>query len=282
MTAAPMLPPDLTPAPLFSRRTGLIVALAALSIFAVWLLGTPDGVLGKAAAVGYAICHQIAERTFPIDLEANLLMPLCARCTGIYLGVLLSVLTLVARRRLRSYRFPPVAISLVLIGFVALLGIDGVNSYLTFFPAYQPIYPPSNPLRLLTGLLTGIAAAHLIVPFFNSTLWAQPQPTRSLDGARDLLAVCGVAGGVALLVLSGRPLILWTLGVLSSLSVVGLLSAIGAALFVSLLRRERQARTWRDLIVPFLAGFALAMLQLSAITVVRFALTGTWSGFVIN
>jgi hypothetical protein len=120
------------------------------------------------------------------------------------------------------------------------------------------------------------------VPFFNSTLWAQPQPTRSLDGARDLLAVCGLAGVVALLVLSGRPLILWILGVLSSLSVVALLSAIGAALFVSVLRREHQAQTWRDAIVPFAAGFTLAMLQLSAITIVRFALTGTWSGFVIN
>ncbi|RMF54122.1 MAG: DUF2085 domain-containing protein [Chloroflexota bacterium] len=266
----------------FSRRLQLMVASAAATIFALWLLGTPDGVLGKAAAVGYAICHQIAERTFPIDLEADLLMPLCARCTGIYLGVLLSFLILAARNRLRSYRFPPLPIVAILIGFVALLGVDGVNSYLTFFPGYQPIYPPSNPLRLITGLLAGITAAHLIVPFFNSTLWAQPQPTRSLDGLRDLLAVCAAAGVVALLVLSGRPLILWTLGVLSSLSVVALLSAIGAALFVSVLRRERQAHTWRDLIVPLLAGFSLAMLEISAITLVRFALTGTWSGFVIG
>ncbi|MCS6871972.1 MAG: DUF2085 domain-containing protein [Anaerolineae bacterium] len=274
--------PEQPTMPLFSRRTHLIVASLAVSVFALWLLGTPDGLLGKAAAVGYAICHQIAERTFPIDLETNLLMPLCARCTGIYLGVLLSFLLLTARRRLRSYRFPPVPIIITLISFVGILGVDGVNSYLTFFPGYQPIYPPSNPLRLLTGLLTGIAATHLIVPFFNSTLWMQPQPTRSLDGWRDLLATCGMAGIVALLVLSERPLIRWTLSILSSLSVVGLLSAIGAALFVSVLRRERQARTWRDLIVPLLAGFTLAMLQLGAITIVRFSLTGTWSGFVIN
>lgn len=273
--------PDLY-APLFSRRTRLIVSSAALLTFALWLLGTPDGVLGKAAAVGYAICHQIAERTFPIDLDAERLMPLCARCTGIYLGVLLSCLLLSARGRLRSYRFPPLPIVLILLSFIGALGVDGINSYLTFFPDYQPIYPPTNPLRLLTGLLTGIAVAHLVVPFFNRTLWAQPQPTRSLDGARDLLAVCGMAGVVVLLVLSGRPLILWTLGVLSSLSVVALLSAIGGAFFVSVLRREGQAQAWRDLIVPLTAGFTLAMLQLSAITIVRFALTGTWSGFVIN
>lgn len=274
--------PDLPFKPLFPRRTQLVVTALAASIFGLWLLGTPDGLLGKAAAVGYAICHQIAERTFPINPEASLLMPLCARCTGIYLGVLLSLLIMTARRRLQSCRFPPLPIVFVLIGFAAVLGVDGVNSYLTFFPGYQPIYPPSNPLRLLTGLLTGVAIAHLIVPFFNSTLWVQPQPTRSLDGWRDLLAVCGVAGSVVLLVVSGRPLIVWVLGILSSLSVVGLLSAIGAALFVSVLRRERQAQTWRDLIVPLLAGFTLTMLQLSAITFVRFSLTGTWSGFVIS
>jgi uncharacterized membrane protein len=274
--------PELPMTPLFSRRAHLIAIGAAALVFALWLLGTPHGALGKAAAIGYAICHQIAERTFPIDLEAELLMPLCARCTGIYLGVLLSYSLLIARGRLRSYRFPPLPIVLILLGFIGALGVDGINSYLTFFPDYQPLYPPTNPLRLLTGLLTGIAVAHLVVPFFNSTLWAQPQPTRSLDGARDLLAVCSLAGIVALLVLSGRPLILWILGVLSSLSVVALLSAIGAALFVSVLRREQQAQTWRDVIVPFAAGFTLAVLQLSAITIVRFALTGTWSGFVIN
>jgi uncharacterized membrane protein len=260
----------------------LIAIGAAALVLALWLLGTPDGVLGKAAAIGYAICHQIAERTFPIDPDAALLMPLCARCTGIYLGVLLSCLLLIARGRLRSYRFPPPPIVLILLGFIGVLGIDGTNSYLTLFPGYQPLYPPSNLLRLLTGLLTGIAVAHLVVPFFNSTIWAQPRPTRSLDGARDLLATCGLAGIVALLVLSRRPLILWVLGILSSLSVVALLSAIGAALFVSVLRRERQAQTWRDAIAPFAAGFTLAMLQLSAIAAVRFALTGTWSGFVIN
>ncbi|MDL1924008.1 hypothetical protein FBQ95_15485 [Chloroflexi bacterium CFX3] len=166
--------------------------------------------------------------------------------------------------------------------FIGLLGIDGLNSYLTLFPNYEPVYTPTNPLRLITGLLTGIAVAHLVVPFFNSTLWAQPLPVRSLDGIRDLAAVCAVAGGVALLVLSGRPLLLWVLGVLSSLSVLCLLSLIGAALFVSVLRRDRQARTWRDLVVPLLAGFTLALIELGAISIVRFALTGTWDGFLLG
>jgi uncharacterized membrane protein len=120
--------------PLFSRRAHLIAISAAALVFALWLLGTPHGALGKAAAIGYAICHQIAERTFPIDLEAELLMPLCARCTGIYLGVLLSYSLLIARGRLRSYRFPPLPIVLILLGFIGVLGVDGINSYLTFFP----------------------------------------------------------------------------------------------------------------------------------------------------
>ncbi len=279
-----MTTPDFPTAnpPIFSRRTALIIAFGALLTFALWLFGTPEGVLGKAVAVGYAICHRIAERTFPIDVDANLLMPLCARCTGIYLGVLLSYLLLTARGRLRAYRFPPPLIVVVLLGFIVLLGIDGINSYLTLFPDYDPVYMPTNPLRLITGLLTGIAVAHLVVPFFNSTLWAQPLPARSLDDGRDLLVVCAAAGGVALLVLSGRPLLLWVLGVLSSLSVLCLLSLIGAALFVSVLRRDRRARAWRDLVVPLLAGFTLALIELGAISIVRFALTGTWDGFLLG
>ena len=59
--------------------TRWFVPLAALIAFAVWLYITPPGLLGKADAVGYAICHRIDERSFHIDDRQ---LPLCARCTG--------------------------------------------------------------------------------------------------------------------------------------------------------------------------------------------------------
>ena len=55
----------------------LVVGVAALA-FVSWLLNTPEGVLGKADAIGYAICHRIDGRSFHLG---NRQFPLCARCT---------------------------------------------------------------------------------------------------------------------------------------------------------------------------------------------------------
>jgi hypothetical protein len=60
-------------------------AILAGLIIGLWLLGTPPGILGKADAIGYAVCHRIAERSFHTHDRP---LPLCARCTGMYLGVI--------------------------------------------------------------------------------------------------------------------------------------------------------------------------------------------------
>ncbi|MEP7357390.1 MAG: DUF2085 domain-containing protein, partial [Anaerolineales bacterium] len=70
------------------RLAPFVVSGLALLTVTVWALNTPAGLLGKANAIGYAICHRIVSHSFLIAGEA---MPLCARCTGIYLGALLGL-----------------------------------------------------------------------------------------------------------------------------------------------------------------------------------------------
>src|SRR5512135_3248394 len=67
-------------------RWGL--AMAAVLLFGGWLLNTPPGLLGKADAVGYSVCHRIDARSFHIG---NRQLPLCVRCTGMYLGAMLGL-----------------------------------------------------------------------------------------------------------------------------------------------------------------------------------------------
>ena len=55
------------------------VLFAAILAFGVWFYIAPPGLLGKADAIGYAICHRIDERSFQIGDRQ---LPLCARCTG--------------------------------------------------------------------------------------------------------------------------------------------------------------------------------------------------------
>src|SRR5450759_1456011 len=60
-----------------------LVIAAAVLVFTGWFINTPPGLLGKADAIGYAVCHRISERSFHIG---SIQLPLCARCSGMYLG----------------------------------------------------------------------------------------------------------------------------------------------------------------------------------------------------
>src|SRR5438132_1464694 len=135
-------------APFIPRWMAVFIVLGAVVILFLWSAGTPSGPLGKADAIAYAICHRIADRTFLIDPNTGTLMPLCARCTGIYLGVVVSMLFAVATKRTRVSRMPNWKINLVLLIFIGIMGIDGVNSYIQLFPNITGIYEPHNWLRL--------------------------------------------------------------------------------------------------------------------------------------
>jgi hypothetical protein len=60
-----------------------LVVAALILVFIGWLLETPSGLFGKLDAIGYAVCHRIPERSFHIG---DYQLPLCARCSGMYLG----------------------------------------------------------------------------------------------------------------------------------------------------------------------------------------------------
>jgi uncharacterized membrane protein len=264
--------------PLVPRRTAILVGVVATVVLGLWTLGTPPGLMGKAVAIGYAICHRIAARSFMID---DTQMPLCARCTGIYLGVITGLLVAVTRGRIKVSRLPPIRVNLILALFVVAIGVDGLNSYVQLFPATTGLYTPQNWLRLVTGMGGGLVMIHILLPIFNAVVWQKPDERRILDGWRDLAAVCAVAAVMIILVLSNRPLFLWILGMLSALGVVIVLVMIGTVLFLNV-NRFRPALNWRELLVPLLAGLTLAVMEIGAVNIVRFALTGTWNGFVIG
>jgi uncharacterized membrane protein len=127
-----------------------------------WLLLTPPGFFGKLDAVGYSVCHQIPEHSFTLFGRH---MPLCSRCTGMYLGALTGLVFLLADKR-RSLL--PAKKLYIPIGISALLFVvDGVNSFLAFDPAGFRFYTPQNALRLFSGAALGLAIPLFLVPVFN-------------------------------------------------------------------------------------------------------------------
>ena len=244
--------------------------LAAITVIGIWLVVTPSGLLGKADAIAYAVCHRISSHSFILGERP---LPLCARCTGMYLGGLMTLIYYTLRRP-RAGLYPSRRYLIVFGLFGLMWALDGLNSYMYFFPSAPHLYPPSNTLRVATGTLVGISLATLVYPIFNQSMWREWRPVPVLRDKRELLELLGLGTVLVALVLSGNPLILYPLALLSSLGVLALLTVIYATLAVTVLRLENRANAWRDLTVPLISGLTLAVIQIALISVGRYFFIG--------
>lgn len=256
----------------------LSVLFAAGVVITLWLFNTPEGLLGKADAIGYAVCHRIDLRSFHLDGRA---LPLCARCTGLYLGVMLTIGSFIIFDRGKAGMNPPRRLWIPLAVFGLAYALDGLNSYLHFFPDAPHAYPPSNTLRVITGTFAGVALVSLIFPTLNQIIWKDWQERRAIASWRELGGLGVGAVALILLVLTENPLILYPLALVSALGVITLLTYVHTTLVLMITRRENLATTPRDLLIPAAAGLTVAFLQIGAIDLARYLLTGTWDGFAL-
>lgn len=263
-----MMPTVSEPTP-HRRRDWLLAGIALLIITAV-VLAAPGGLLDKADKVGYAVCHQIAIRSYFIGDRQ---MPLCARCTGQYLGAFFSLLVFLAVRRGRASLFPPTTVLVILVLFFLIWAFDGVNSYLTLFPGAPHLYEPRNILRVSTGMLQGIAVMSLVLPMFNLTAWANPDPVPTIRNLRELAALVVMGAVLVLAVQSDWEALLLPLAVVSALGVVVLLTLVMTVIALLVMGRPSTATRGSQLVVPLLWGLAGSLVLIALIDAGRSALT---------
>jgi uncharacterized membrane protein len=261
-----------------SRALTVLAVAVALTVLVSWLLSTPPGLLGKADALGYAVCHRIDGRSFHLGDRQ---FPLCARCTGMYLGALLGMAGMLVMGRGRAGGMPTRRVMVVLVGFMALMGVDGLNSYATLFPGLPHLYEPQNWLRLVTGMGNGLTLAALVLPVLNQTLWQDWQARPVLANFRELAGLVVSAAVVVALVLSDNVVVLYPLALLSAVGLLALVVVLNTSILLIALRRENRAQRWTGALLPLLAGVTLAIIEIGAIDAVRFAIFGTWGGMPI-
>jgi uncharacterized membrane protein len=262
----------------YRRASSWLLAGLAVALLVVWLWHTPPGLLGKADAVGYAICHRIDERSFHIGGRQ---LPLCARCTGTFLGAVLGVAAMLVMRRSRAGRLPPVAVLVALALFIIVMGIDGVNSYLTLLPGLPHLYQPQNWLRLVTGMFEGVALGLLVWPIFNQTFWQDWEDRPAVANLRELGFIAVAAVGLIGLVLSDNAWVLYPLALLSAAGVIMMLTLLDTVILTIITRRENRVENWKAAVLPLLAGATVALVQVAVIDAGRFAVFGTWGGLVL-
>lgn len=261
-----------------TRRFGrIVIVLLCALIIGAYVELTPGDLLTQTDWVGYAVCHRIPSHSFFVGGRQ---LPLCARCTGTFLGALTGLLGQeLALRRRRASEFPPPPILALLIGFIFLMGADGLNSYLSMIPGAPHLYEPQQWLRLITGSLNGLALSSILLPMIHFSLWRNPSPERVIRGWRDLGVLVGMEAGMAALVWIRWPPLLYPLALASAAGVVTMLGTVNTVAVVIFAGRENQYDGWREAAVPLLVGTTLAFLEIGLIDLLRYGMTGTLEGF---
>jgi uncharacterized membrane protein len=106
---------------------------------------------------GRAICHQLGERSLQVSGEA---LAVCARDTGIYIGIFSTLIYLHFSKRKQSVTIPSIKVSFLLLLLLVPLIIDGIGSYTHLFNS-------NNPRRLMTGIAFGFVLPYFIYPLLS-------------------------------------------------------------------------------------------------------------------
>jgi uncharacterized membrane protein len=230
-----------------------------------------DWIIGLARWFGSAVCGQLTADSYNI---AGVQLPLCARCTGMYVGGLITLIFHTWRHP-RAMGLPRSLVLVALALFFFAWAGDGVNSLLSSMPGMPHLYAPQNILRLLTGSLMGITLGSFIYVMFNSVTWRNPVHTPILPSTGELVALLGLDALLVLAVQSNLAVLLYPITLLSLAAILILNSALMCALASSLL--APLAQSWWEARRPVAVGTGIALAFLSAIALSRVAL-GVWLG----
>jgi uncharacterized membrane protein len=257
-----------------------ILIAGVILLLVTWWMHTPDGLLGKADAIGYAVCHRIDTRSFHISDRQ---IPLCARCTGQYLGAILGLIYLGILKPRHTGRPSSVVIS-ILVVFVIVYVVDGINSYIHLIPGLSRfyLYEPNNVLRLATGTGLGLGISVMLYPVFNDTVLKKRIKNPVIENFWEFGLLLSLAIGVDLLVLTNNPIILYPLAILSAVGVMILLTVVYTMVVVMIFKIENSFETGNKFIIPLVAGFMISLLQISVLDYLRYVITGSWSGILFG
>jgi len=213
--------------------------------------------------LGFGLCHQLPERSF---FGGGIQAPVCARDTGIYIGVIVSVwlISLLHQGR-RPREFPTAAGWAAMIVMMGLMVIDGGTEY-------AGLRTTTNDLRLITGLSFGFAVGALLTPMLNDEIWRRSARERVLDPAWRLVVWLLAVPVSYVLIRYGGPLLGVGYPILIGVAVIVTLTTVNLVMVCLLPPFERRAERLRDAWLPILIALALTFLEVWLAGLFRLAL----------
>lgn len=203
-------------------------------------------------------------------VAGDIRLPLEARTTGMYGGFTITFIALAVLRRLGARRLGSPHINKVIVAFFAVMIFDGVNSTLATL-GWPHLYTPTNPLRLFTGVLFGIAMACSLVWLVGMV--GRP---RTDEAARSVLQTWWDLGILvslnllfAFLVMQEQTIFYYPIALLSTIGVVGALTMGLLLLVLTLGGLAGRVTHMRYVVAPTALAALLACAVLAGAAAVR-------------
>jgi len=200
------------------------------------------------STIGSLVCHQAPDRTIQIGGK---FLPLCSRCTGIYLGFLLGILYQFTLWQTKVRELPCQKISIVSVLLLGLLIIDSLGSYFK-------LWSLSNYQRLVLGLLGGSSISLFLFPAFNYSLFVKPKEDKGIKLLIEYLGLLFLLELAILFTLSGNFIIYNIIAFASVLGILFLYLMINATIAGRIVGWQNRRNTKRINIFS-LAGITLIL-----------------------
>ena len=251
------------------RRLPPVLALAVLLAF----FATPAPLPRKLLLAMGGVCSLRPGHSY---FAGGIQLPLESRMIGIYGGFLLTLASLLAFKRVGAHRLGGKAVAGLLLLLFASMVFDGINSTLAEL-RLSHLYAPTNALRLVTGLLAGIAVAPFLVWLLGMVGASPVAPARPalVRSPWELLAPLAINAVFAVVVMSERAAFFYPIALVGVGGVVALLT--GVALLVVLLLSGLEGRVTRprQLVGPGALALLVAFAVLAGMAALRRSVTAS-------
>jgi len=221
---------------------------------------------------GYGLCHQLPSRSF--FGAGGYQVPVCARDTGIYFGILLSLAIIAALHRPERPRGMPTRTGWIAIPLmIGAMALDGGTEY-------AGLRGTTNELRLITGLLAGFAVGALLAPMLNDELWRSSARSKVLDTPWRFavwIAAVPIAYAVIYWVL---PLLGIGYPILVALAIVAALTAVNLVIVAMLPIFERRFDTLLQAWPAILGALVAAVAEIWFAALLRVGLNALAARFI--
>ena len=243
---------------------------SVMVVLGFWLF--PGSLEHKTESALHGLCAQRPSHSFWLG-DARL--PFDARMTGIYGGFAVSFGFLSLRGRLWAFARPTWPVIAILVSFVGAMAVDGVNSFLLDISTWHP-YTPRNDVRLITGLITGIALAVTICFLLGATLWRTGRRDLAIiRSGREIALLLGLQVPFAVTVLAAPGWFYAPVALFLVVSAIVVVSSLTLVMWTIATRRDGLYSAIGELGLPATVALLLAIVVMASIAGGRFWLERT-------